>query len=251
VRFYNLKIGIPWADLEHKLDVASVYSLCRDLPDLDVQTGSYCMGVDTGKELHAVVLRQGHEDKPQRALVHLAVFREFAELDQLMEKFQIMRCVIDGLPETHATREFAQRHKGRVFLNFFNEAQRGSIRWDEKDAKVEVNRTEALDASREAVREKKLVIQRGLVHTDLFARHMACDAKQLVENEETGAKKYRYIRTGADHFSLAFTYAWMAVPQLPGKFSCATVGRSDLGRMLDRYVGSSRGRGMAGFFDSY
>ena len=35
------------------------------------------------------------------------------------------------------------------------------------------------------------------------------DAKVLDEDEETGAKKYRYIRTGIDHFSL-FTYAWMA-----------------------------------------
>ncbi len=39
---------------------------------------------------------------------------------------------------------------------------------------------------------------------------MAADAKVLDEDEETGAKKYRYIRTGEDHFSLAFTYAWMA-----------------------------------------
>lgn len=39
-------------------------------------------------------------------------------------------------------------------------------------------------------------------------------SSQLVEDEETGAKKYRYIRTGPDHFSLAFTYAWMAVSQL-------------------------------------
>jgi len=40
---------------------------------------------------------------------------------------------------------------------------------------------------------------------------MAADAKILDEDAETGAKKYRYIRTGADHFSLAFTYALMAV----------------------------------------
>jgi hypothetical protein len=39
---------------------------------------------------------------------------------------------------------------------------------------------------------------------------MAADAKVLDEDEETGAKRYRYIRTGPDHFSLAFTYAWMA-----------------------------------------
>ena len=44
-----------------------------------------------------------------------------------------------------------------------------------------------------------------------FARHMAADAKQLDEDEETGIKRYRYIKTGENHFSLAFTYAWMAI----------------------------------------
>lgn len=39
---------------------------------------------------------------------------------------------------------------------------------------------------------------------------MAADAKVLDEDPETGAKKFRYIRTGEDHFSLAFTYAWLA-----------------------------------------
>jgi len=37
-----------------------------------------------------------------------------------------------------------------------------------------------------------------------------CDAKVLDEDEETGIKKYRYIKTGVNHFSLAFTYSWLA-----------------------------------------
>ena len=45
-------------------------------------------------------------------LVHLVVCQDFVELDQLMERFKVERCVIDGLPETHATRDFARRHRG-------------------------------------------------------------------------------------------------------------------------------------------
>jgi hypothetical protein len=43
-----------------------------------------------------------------------------------------------------------------------------------------------------------------------FAEHLASDAKKLVENDETGAKSYRYVRTGTNHYSLAFTYDWIA-----------------------------------------
>jgi hypothetical protein len=39
---------------------------------------------------------------------------------------------------------------------------------------------------------------------------MAADAKRLEENEETGALASRYIKTGTDHFSLAFAYACIA-----------------------------------------
>jgi hypothetical protein len=48
------------------------------------------------------------------------------------------------------------------------------------------------------------------INGEEFARHLAADAKVLDEDPETGAKKYRYVRTGEDHYSLACTYALMA-----------------------------------------
>ncbi len=81
---------------------------------------------------------------------------------------------------------------------------------------VLVNRTEALDASRAAIRDKRVVLPRQDRIVEEFAQHMAADAKVLEEDEETGAKKFRYVRTGPDHFSLAFTYACLAVADQTG-----------------------------------
>lgn len=39
---------------------------------------------------------------------------------------------------------------------------------------------------------------------------LASDAKIFEEDEETGAKRFKCVRMGGDHYSLAFTYAWMA-----------------------------------------
>ena len=217
-RFYNLKIGIPWADLERRLDIMSVLSLCTDKPMADRSEGPCAMGVDTGKDLHVVILRGDLDDIERQHLIHLAVCHEFSELDTLMERFSVAICVIDGLPETHATREFAARHAGRVYLNFFNENQRGMPRWNSEERTVQENRTEALDASRAAVRERKLVLPRRVPLVEEFARHMAADAKILDEDEETGAQKFSYIRTSADHFSLAFTYAWLAAWRLAATY---------------------------------
>jgi hypothetical protein len=217
-RFYNLKIGIPWADLGRRLDTASVLALCGSSPMAESSPGGDCtMGVDTGRDLHVVVLNKGDswEEQP-KSLVHLAVCHEFQDLDRLMERFKVGRCVIDGLPETHATREFTKRHAGKVFMNFFNEHQRGSARWDWQSRIVQINRTEALDASRAAVRDRRLVLPHRSRLVEEFAMHLTCDAKMLEEDEETGVRKYRYIRTGTNHFSMAFTYAWMAAIQGAG-----------------------------------
>ncbi len=206
-RFYNLKIGVAWADLERRLDIGTVLALCGEAPMVERSDRGCIMGVDTGKQLHVSILRNEGE---KRHLIHLTVVNDFGDLDALMERFRIRRCVIDGLPETHATRDFANRHPGRVFLCFFNEHQRGKPNWNRESHIVQVNRTEALDASRSAIRDAQVVLPRQQPIVEEFAQHLSADAKVLEENEETGAKRYKYVRTGPDHFSLAFTYALLA-----------------------------------------
>jgi hypothetical protein len=77
-----------------------------------------------------------------------------------MKQFNVQMCVIDALPEVHATREFARRHLGCVFLNYFNEHQKGSPAWNYENYIVQENRTEALDLSRAAVRDRKVLLPR-------------------------------------------------------------------------------------------
>ena len=63
--FYNLKIGTPYSDLDLKLDVMSVLSLCSDTP-MARRSDAWCnMGVDTGSQLHVVILR-ADPDTPAR-----------------------------------------------------------------------------------------------------------------------------------------------------------------------------------------
>ena len=211
-RFYNLKIGIPWAGLERRLDLSSVLALSSQdlMPERLNEGGFVSMGVDTGKALHVVILRTDDSDYKHEHLVHLGICREFSELDELIQRFSVRRCVVDGLPETHATREFAKRHRNKVALCFFNETQKGEPKWDHESQHVLVNRTEALDMSRAAIRESAVTLPRREPIVEEFAAHLTRDAKVLDEDEETGVKRYRYIRTGENHFSMAFTYALLA-----------------------------------------
>lgn len=215
-RFYNLKIGIPWADLERRLDIQAVLDLCGTAPSIEEHRWISAMGVDTGKDLHVVILQRDHYRRTKPRIAHVQTCREFHELDVLMRQFNVQRCVIDGMPETHATRDFARRYsRGDVFLSFFNESQRGSAKWDRDNYKVEINRTEALDASRAIIREQRIGLPPRGPEMELFARHLAANAKVLDEDPETGARKYKYVRTAPDHYSLAFTYGLMALTSMP------------------------------------
>ncbi len=168
------------------------------------------MGVDTGRELHVVISRQIRGDEERRQVIYIGVHHDYSELDALIDRYSVGRCVIDALPEIHATRSFASRHAGRVFLNYFVETQRGSPSWNFDEYIVQENRTEALDLSRAKIRDRQVVLPRENRRVREFAEHMANDAKRLREDQDTGAKSYRYIRTGVDHFSLAFTYDCLA-----------------------------------------
>lgn len=98
----------------------------------------------------------------------------------------------------------------------FNDNQSGPPTWDAQTHGVRMNRTEALDASRAAIRKKLLILPRQDPRVKEFAEQMTQDARVLVEDKVTGEQRYKYAKIGVNHFSLAFTYAWMAASDLSG-----------------------------------
>lgn len=144
-------------------------------------------------------------------VVHAGVYREWEELDALMKNFSVARGVVDAMPELRNARAFAERHKGKVFINFYNDKQRGGYAWNEKDLTVSSNRTESLDANRDVIRHGRVVFPRRTEIMETVAAHCHNMAKKLEEDEETGSKHYVYVRLGPDHFRHAFNYLVMAM----------------------------------------
>jgi len=95
-------------------------------------------------------------------------------------------------------------------MNYFVETQKGATKWDTTQMIVQENRTEALDTSRRVIRDGRRILPRQSDIVREFAKHVAADAKRLHEDQETGAQAYRYVKTGTNHFSLAFTYDCIA-----------------------------------------
>jgi hypothetical protein len=224
---YNMVVGRAWVAAEDKLDRHQVLDLCG-MDGMLTQAPPRCtMGVDVGRDLYVVVSRPHPRRPGVRQLIHLNILTEpnesqgavpFGELDPLMRRFNVVRCVIDGGPYQHAARKFAARFPGKVFLSFFNEHQRGAVAWDPERCMVQINRTEILDASHEAVRSRRIELPHEQPIVQTFADHLAADAKQLEEDPQTGSRRHTYVKLAENHFDFAYTYdfmAWMDEPQRP------------------------------------
>lgn len=214
--FFNLKMGVPFVEAINRLTVQEVLALCGNDGIASSDPGPCSVGVDQGKELHVVVGKR----HPGRAgsIIHVGVYRDWEELDRLMKVFRVSRCVVDALPETRNARAFAERHRGRVFLNYYNEHQKGKYRWNEADLTVQCNRTESLDSSHNEILNGKVVFPKECEIVQEFAQHLHNVAKRLEEDEETGSKRYVYVRLGPDHFRHAFNYEAMARQYGAGSF---------------------------------
>jgi len=65
----------------------------------------------------------------------------FLELDTQVLWFGVVRCVINGLLESHVTREVIPLCPRRVYMNFLNENQRRSAKSNWEAQIVQINRT--------------------------------------------------------------------------------------------------------------
>jgi hypothetical protein len=211
--FYNLKIGVAYVEAENRLGIQEVLNLCGNEGIESEDPGPCFMGVDQGKDLHVVIGKK----HPQKAgeLIHIAVYKDWEELDRLMSNFNIQRCVVDALPETRNARTFAERFRGKVFLNYYNEHQKGHYAWNEKELIVSCNRTESLDASHKEIIDSSIILPKECEITKEFAQHLHNVAKKLEEDEETGSKRYVYVKLGTDHFRHGFNYEAMARQSSP------------------------------------
>jgi hypothetical protein len=207
--FYNLKLGVAYVEASHRLSIQEVLNCCGMDGIAAGDHGPCYMGVDQGQPHHVVISRR-HAEKASQ-VIYLGVHRGWEEMDPLMRDFQVARCVVDALPETWNARAFADRHRGRVFLNYYSEHQKGSYAWNEKELTVSCNRTESLDASHREILEARVILPRESDLVRTFAEHCRNTAKRLEEDPETGSQRYVYVKLGPDHFRHAWNYACMAI----------------------------------------
>lgn len=204
--FWNSRIGFPYEDRTTTVSRETLNACDGDYPI--AASGTACtMGVDQGNELYAVV---SEWQNGLRRVLWAGVLDRFERLWKLMADYDVRACVIDGLPNTHSARDFADAFQGRVFLCYYQRGARGSAVWNPAARTVAVDRTEALDAAVAAYARRGVRLPRDPIIEEHFKPQMGNLARRPLRDANGEAVGYEWVRRGPDHFRHADCYDQLA-----------------------------------------
>jgi len=210
----NSKLAAAHIAAENRLTISEVLDLCNpDHPIKAEDHGPCFLGCDVGTLLH-VVIGKKHRHKGSQ-IVYVGAFPDWSTLNNLMKRFNVVRAVIDGMPEMRKSREFAKTHQGKAYCCFYNEHRKASIGWNDRDFTVSVNRTEALDLGHAEIINGSITLPAECETIHEFAKHLANVARVLQSDPETGLSRYVYVKTGDDHYRHAQCYEALARQNAP------------------------------------
>lgn len=158
--FYNNDLGLPYSPSEASLtpaDVEAAASHGLDAP-VDRYRGRFpvLMGLDVASERNLSCVIDELLPKGERRNLWTGEPRDFQEVAVLMERFAVHVCVVDSLPERRQARALALAFPGRVFLASYDwRNDSDAFRYDGKKNLVTINRTEAIDAMMDAIRQQR------------------------------------------------------------------------------------------------
>lgn len=228
----NSKLGRAYIPAENRLSINEVYSCCSMDAMASKHDGPAAMGVDVGRELHVVIAVR--KTRNTLKIIWCGRVESFNDLHDLAHRFGVKSAVIDLKPEIRKVREFQKAEPFSVFACDYVETRVGLTQWDERDRVIKCNRTEICDASHQLFTEPgRVELPRRNTELDQFAREAIQIAKVLEEDEDTGAKVYRYKKLGADHYRHAMNYCMLASER---------IGSLSDNNLIQRFFGARRGR---------
>ena len=228
--FHNQVLALPYAEVDDQLDEAALNACVDDSRVRATRSEGPCgMGVDVGvRKLHYVVGSRTSDTHSE--VLDYGSVSGFEEIAQIARNHNVQIGCMDIGAETWKVREFIEEHAGWYGVQYAQKRTTG-YGWDPKKRVVTVLRNEALDASHQAIVQKRdsFPAKNEVWHSE-FVPHMLNLARERRENEE-GSITHRWVVTGGmknDHLKHAHGYWHIALTR------CAVAGSVQRARSSQR-----------------
>lgn len=268
--FYRSDLGIPFSPVDSRLQIADLLKLSDELPGralpVDCDWKATVMGVDTGARWHYLISSIAVARNPkdlhapwnnQRIIRAAGFVRAPDELTVLMNRYSVRACVIDAQGEPFATREWARKHKGKVWRAYYpapsalagklfalgssverkldTAAQTGRKSFLKKINTpaietdiVQINRTMVMDAVYAQVVERKIMAPAAVTEDDEFQQHLIAPVRVITVDDD-GQEHAKWQHVKPDHLYHAANYQLIAVQLIPRGLPGVFTGRSAKG----------------------
>ncbi|MBA4387663.1 MAG: hypothetical protein C0404_06755 [Verrucomicrobia bacterium] len=185
-------------------------SCIHDYPlEADPKHGS-SMGVSVGSSDFYVVVSARHDEKSDvRKAMFIGRVGTFDELDELRDRFHVMRTLIAPQADPHRVYEWARKGGGVYRVVYLNDGLTKPT-WDYQERLVTVDRTYALDAAYDDIESGRWWLMPGAGEIDDGELYAQMKAPKRERDLATGQLRYRWSDTGAlDHYRHAHAFDFL------------------------------------------
>lgn len=208
---YNQDLGLPYRPRGGGLDDEALGNCLRPYahgPRAHVKT---VMGIDVGRALH-VVIRTLPTENGERAQLWAGELSDFDEAVKLIERYGVVRCVVDALPETRQARLFQKAlPAGKVWLAYYAIQSQGTkvvepTIWKDDEGTVDLDRTRILDETFARFLNGQNTLPANVkAAAPTYYAHLKAPVR-VTRKRADDIMVASYIETGPDHFAHAEAY---------------------------------------------
>jgi len=203
-RFYNADLGLDYVAKGAKIDQTLLDDCIGDYI-MPPRCADPCVaGVDVGSVLHVRINRILDDGRDQA--VFIGSVKEEEDLLELCTRYNIVCGVIDSMPEIRLSRRMVQR-RGWFKCSFHGDARDHKDNLNPETRDVSCGRTEILDAVKEKIMCKNLILPKNVASLPEYYDHVQSSVRVFDDKRQT----YTWVEgSAADHLLFAEAYAHLA-----------------------------------------
>lgn len=193
--------------------------------------GIITMGIDVGKYWHFHIdhwllgeaIGEDINTTALCTLIHYGKTTELKDLDRFFALYKVDACVIDALPNTRESLQFANRFYGRVKICYYSEGPNGKEIREVDQHRIDVNRTAWMDLALGRYRNQMMRLPQDI---DVEYRSQIKEPVRVMRKDKDGNYKARYLAAKDDHYAHARNYSEMALKFAASRSENRNIGRA-------------------------